>query len=973
MVTETRVGLEAWPEAIARTDGYQLIVAGPGTGKSEFLARRVAHLLEVVTPREIIVLCFSRRAAATLRQRVISTAGSRGSSVDVTTFHSLALRLLESTGAAPSPLTTPEQIGFVARVLADEEPSDWPLTFRGILGTTAFAAEMADFLMRCSERLLDPPGLAELAESRDDWRAIPAFYQRYMTRLAEDGRTDYGVLLARAERALRADEVATAFRYVLIDEYQDTTPAQAQMGRHLAAEHGNLTVAGDPYQSIYSFRGAELRNVAEFTEDHPESERIVLTESLRVPTEILTAALRVVSGGHLPGAAGPVAPAPHPGRSETYIFDQETAEAEWIASEVERAMVVDCVRPAEIAVLVRSKREGLNELSRALTRRRIPHDPPQSRLVDHPAIRMVHDLAVAAAHGGGLRTANAVDAAAADRAMRRILLGPVFRLALGQERSLLRARRRTWEPWSHVVSERLPEIPGLAGLLADASWVSEPPAAEGFWRLWSTLDRIEAMVEDPARLDWRSAWAAFAQALGRQADRDAGVSLADYFALTEDEDFEAEPMLTHDLAPDRVTLTTMHQAKGLEFEIVFIANASEGVFPDLRRSRRMLRPEHLSPHRSPGDIHVFQLQEEMRLAYTAMTRARTRVVMTATNPGVDEGERRPSRFLVAVAAQPLDMIGPPMEEERPPVTVAQTEIMLRRWMTDPTVAAPRRLGAASVIARNQHVLWDASRFAGVSSPGPDRPLLGPTVRLSPSQAESYQTCPRQYALERRLRLGNNETVYSRFGILVHEVLHRAEAEVVGTGQRHAEPARVLEVLDEVWQGADFGTPQLDAAWRSKAAELLERLYGNWPRSGPPVAVERPVSLVIDGIPWHGKVDRVEREGNAVAIVDYKTGTTAVTKEEARSSVQLGFYALALEEEGEMVINAEFWFPRASGKSIPTRELDLSGLDGVAEELARVTRGVVAEEWAPRPGGQCDRCAFRRSCPAWPEGRGAFLP
>jgi CRISPR/Cas system-associated exonuclease Cas4 (RecB family) len=347
--------------------------------------------------------------------------------------------------------------------------------------------------------------------------------------------------------------------------------------------------------------------------------------------------------------------------------------------------------------------------------------------------------------------------------------------------------------------------------------------------------------------------------------------------------------------------------------------------------------------------------------------------MTATNPGVDEGDRRPSRFLVAVAAKPLAGIGPPHDEEKPPVTVAQTEIMLRRWLLDPTVTAHRRLAAASVIARSHRVLWDANRFAGVASPGPDRPLLGAMVRLSPSQAESYQSCPRRYALERRLRLGNAETVYTQFGTLVHEVLHRAEAEVVGTGRRHADLARVLEVLDDVWEGADFGTPQLDAAWRSKAAELLGRLYGNWPRGGPPVAVERPVSLVIDDVPWQGQIDRVEREGSALAIVDYKTGATAVAWETAKSSVQLGFYALALESEGESVISAEFWFPRAAGKSIPTRSLDPSGRDVIASELSRITRGVIAEDWAPKPGGQCLRCPFRRSCPAWAEGRGAFLP
>jgi superfamily I DNA/RNA helicase/RecB family exonuclease len=975
VVTETRIGLDGWPEAISRTDGYQLVVAGPGTGKSELLARRVARVLETSRPSEVVVLSFSRRAAATLKQRVTSSAGSLGSSVDVTTFHSLALRLLErsSAGEPPSPLTTPEQIAFVSRVLSEEEPSDWPLTFRSVLNTTAFAAEIADFVMRCSERLLTPDRIAEMAETRADWRGIPAFFVRYLRRLEDAGRSDYGVLVANAVKALAGGDVATAYRYVLIDEYQDTTPAQAEIGRLLASTHGNLTVAGDPYQSIYSFRGAELRNIADFTVAHPDAERIVLTESLRVPAEVLMAALRVVSGGALPGAAGPVDPAPHPGRIETYVFDQETAEAEWIASEVERAILVDGVLPSDIAVLVRSKREGLNELSRALTRRNLPHDPPQSRLLDHPATQLVHDLVVAARHGASLSSATASDAASADRAMRRILLGPVVGLSLGQERNLLRARRRTWEPWGHVVTERLSGSTGLASLLSDPAWATDISASDGFWHLWSTLDGLDAIVDDPTRADWRSAWAALAQALGRQAERDPTVTLAEYFALTEDEDFEAEPMLTHQLVPDRVALTTMHQAKGLEFEIVFIANASEGVFPDLRRSRRMLRPEQLSPTRTSADLHTFQLQEEMRLAYTAMTRARRRVVMTATDASVDEGVKRPSRFLVAASGQALANMGPPVEEDRDPVTLAEAEVMLRRWLLDPTLPAHRRLGALSMLARHHTVWWDARRFAGATEPGPSRPLLGSSVRLSPSQAEAYQACPRKYALERRLRLGSSDTVYTQFGTLIHEVLEGAEGEVVGSGRRHADLERVLEVLDDVWQRADFGTPQLDAAWRKKGVELLDRLYKNWPRGGPPVAVERRVNMTIGDIPWEGVIDRVEQEGNALAIVDFKTKSSAATKEEAKQSVQLGFYALALASEGTQVVGAEFWYPRIASKSVTTRALELSELGLVEEELNRIAIGITTENWAPTPGAHCANCSFRRSCPAWPEGRGAFLP
>ena len=123
-----------------------------------------------------------------------------------------------------------------------------------------------------------------------------------------------------------------------------------------------------------------MRNIAAFTEQHPDARRIVLGRSLRVPAQILDSALRIVSAGDLPGSAGPVAPAAHAGRVETYVFDQETAEADWIARDIEHQIRVEGREPSTIAVLVRSKREMLNELSRALDRRNVPHDSPETRL-----------------------------------------------------------------------------------------------------------------------------------------------------------------------------------------------------------------------------------------------------------------------------------------------------------------------------------------------------------------------------------------------------------------------------------------------------------------------------------------------------------------------------------------------------------------------------------------------------------------
>jgi superfamily I DNA/RNA helicase/CRISPR/Cas system-associated exonuclease Cas4 (RecB family) len=837
---------------------------------------------------------------------------------------------------------------------------------------------VADFLMRCSERLLSPEDLDERAAARADWRGLPGFFRRYRDHLAETGRTDYATLLVSATRLLDRPEgqaLASQFLYVLVDEYQDTSPVQAEIARLLALPHGNLTVAGDPYQSIYSFRGAEVRNIAAFSEDHPEARRIILGKSLRVPPEILDSALRIVSSGHLPGAAGPVEPATHSGRVETYVFDQETAEADWIARDIEHQIRVEGRLPSSIAVLVRSKREMLNELSRALTRRSVPHDPPETRLVEHAAVRSVQDLVTVARLGGPITPDTSGGAADADRAMRRILLGPLVGSSLGREREILRRRRQTLASWPEVIAFELPEHTGLLGLVDDPSWAVSKAAVDGFWHFWTHIDGLDRVVLDPDRSDWRLAFTSFSQVLERQAERDPSVTLEQVFVFADEEGIESTPLLPYRPHKQQVLLTTLHQAKGLEFDVVYIANAVESVFPDLRRGRRMLRPELLSPERmtNPQAQHLFQIQEEMRLAYTAMTRARSKVVWTATSAGVDQGENRPSRFLLA-AAEPGTVPGGPIEVETPPISLIEAEVALRRALLDPGAATHERLAAVQMLARPPQPWWDPMVFAGVPAPGPDRPILGDRIRLSPSQAESYDTCPRRYALERRLRLSDTFSPYAELGTLVHDALERAEKEVVGTGRHHADLEDALRHLDEVWETADFGSPQLDDAWLAHARDTIARLYENWPSDGEPIALEHSVRGEVGGVEWVGVIDRLERVEQGLRVIDYKTSKRPPTVPDAKRSIQLAFYTSAVAEEtGEEVVGAEMWFPRADAKSIIKRSLDLDTLGEVMQQMETVSAGVVAEVWEPRVNEYCHRCDFRLSCPAWTEGKGAYLP
>ncbi|MGH8957099.1 MAG: PD-(D/E)XK nuclease family protein, partial [Acidimicrobiia bacterium] len=467
------------------------------------------------------------------------------------------------------------------------------------------------------------------------------------------------------------------------------------------------------------------------------------------------------------------------------------------------------------------------------------------------------------------------------------------------------------------------------------------------------------------------------QALDQQRERDRSVDLIDYEGLASQDDFEAVPLLS--IKPghgDQLTLTTLHQAKGLEFEVVIIADAAEGVFPSLHRTSALLRPDRLNSQARAEEVVRFRLQEEMRLAYTAMTRARTQVIWTATAAAIDEGERRPSRFLLSASgATSFDDLGPAGPDIEP-VTAAEMQAQLRLTVSDPNAPAADRLAAVSVLAAPGQALWDARRFAGTAERGPDNGVITLPLRMAPTSAQSYYDCPRRYVFERHLEATDVASPYAQYGSLIHLVLERAESAAIEAGRPRARVEEALSELDHVWADmADFGSPVLNDAWKAKGKKLITNLYENWPGNGAVgIKSEMKVTADIGNVVWRGRIDRIEQPGpGRLRIVDYKTGTQQPTVPEAAESLQLGFYLLAVKTDPELsalgdALEAELWYPECQQ---PRRKFDYANLGNVIDRLGELTGGILNEAWDPKPGKLCERCGVRLVCPAWPEGREGF--
>ncbi len=982
-----------WSELVEMTEGTRLVVGGPGTGKTELLADRAAFLInkEIANSDQVLALSFSRETAADLRDRITSKAERSFGELSVCTFHGLARTLVEENSqeifGAPQPpmlLTAPEQIQFVKEVLSEEDPGEWPLLYRRMLRTHTLAEELADFMLRCGEQRITVEDLASQAAERPAWKALPGFYQRYLHGLERHRKIDYTGLLLRANRALGRPELngrtAARFPYILVDEYQEATLVQVEIVKKLVGGGCHLTAVADPRQTSFSFRGAERASVSDFSHTFGDvgtskPEVFTLTNSFRVPEEVLSAA-----GALIGDDVALPAPAPHRGRVEFYVFHQDMAQYDWIASEMKRLHLLDRVPYSEMAALTRAS-HVLPALSRSLDRVGVPHTRPGARLIDHPAVRLVLDLAWVAERDHR-RDPSPRTVAAVDRIMESVLLGPLFRLPQGRARELAIARRQQDRPWSEVLAERLPDARALSQLLEDPSWALNPPATTGFWELWRRIPQFQGVVESVRAPDHAHALFSFAQTLGRLAERSPLTSLLDYRSLTVEGRLEASPLLSPaHVGEEHVTLSTIHQAKGRQFQVVFIAGATEGVFPDTRPFRSLLESQILSRrHLDYFGLMEARLAEEQNLAYIAMTRAHQRVIWSATSPDLEEQRRTVSRFMVRLADRAGT--GLAMPSARPagsPVGSLETESYLRRTQKDLRQTSPRRLAAAMALAHPIRAdLWDPRSFAGVRPPGSDLGLIDPGHVMSASQAEAYKTCPRRYALERRLRIRSSEdSTYARFGQLIHSVLHSVGERQKANRESRFDLAEAVEEFHRQLPHFDFGTPVVNRAFSERGEKLLTQLAERWRgERGEAIAFEKAVEANLGGVPWKGRIDRIDRLGDGrLRIVDYKASNNPITLKEAKVALQLGFYLWALSQTDPRASMAEFWFPLSEGNSWK-RAFDPANLAEVTRSLEQIAQEIVSEAsdpdpWPAKPSQACGQCQVRSLCPAWPEGQGAF--
>lgn len=900
---------------VDHADGPLLVLAGPGTGKTTTLVESVAaRVNRGADPARILVLTFSRKAAVELRDRMAARLGAaRGP--QATTFHSYCYALVRAHQDADlfaDPLrllSGPEQDVTVRDLLAGQLDLEkaglahvrWPDELRACLTTRGFADEVRAVLARSRELGLGPDALAAFARrtGRPDWSAAAQFLAEYLDVLDAQGVLDYAELVHRAvllaERPEVSAQLAGAYDAVYVDEYQDTDPAQVRLLHALAGNRGRGTDAGggrtlvafgDPDQSIYTFRGADVNGILEFPDTFRRADGTpapvgVLTTSRRSGSELLAATrllTRRMPLTRLPAdtvrAHRELHAVREGGRVETYTYPTASTELDNIADLLRRAHLEDGVPWREMAVLVRAGGRSLPAVRRALTSAGVPLEvdgddlPLRHEPAVAPLLTALRTVATAALHTGRADEGQGEDGQEAapvtapwltTETALTLLASPLGSMDAADLRRLGRALRD--EERAAGIRVPAPSDELLARALAEPERLvtHDPAYAHGAQRLGALLRKARELLEGggtaeealwtlwngtpwPGRLE-RAALRGGAG--GRNADRDldavcalfetaaraeertGGRGALNFLEEVDAQDIAADTLSRRTARPDAVRLMTAHRSKGLEWRFVVVAGVQEGLWPDLRRRGSLLEADRigrdgLAEPLTPGAL----LAEERRLFYVAATRARERLVVTAVKAPADDGDQ-PSRFLTELGVEPRDVTGRP----RRPLAVAALVAELRATTVDPAASDALRDAAAHRLARLA-ALTDDEGQALVPAAHPSRwwGLDEPTRSAVPLRDRDQPVTLSGSALD---QLANTCALQWFLG---REVKADAPAtaaqgfgnvvhvlaDEVASSRTPADLDVLMERLDSVWNGLAFDAPWKSEQEKDQARAALER-------------------------------------------------------------------------------------------------------------------------------------------------------
>ena len=931
--------------AVEFESGPLLVVAGAGTGKTSVITNRIKRLLDKkkVGPQNILALTFTEKAAAEMVNRVGDAMPLGYEEPWIYTFHAFADRVLREEGL---------EIGLDPSYKIISGPNQWLLFrknlfafdlkyFRPLGNPTKFVSAILKFISRCQDENISPNDLANFAavfdgdkDEKGRWLELAAAYKKYEELKLAQPKMDFGDLIVWTVKLFRErpnilKKYQSQFTHILVDEFQDTNYAQYELVKLLfpstqAAGDRSLLTVGDDSQSIYKFRGAAVSNILEFQKDYPGAKMISLLQNYRSGQTILDAAYKLIRNNNpdtLESKLGIskelVSKVAGKGSAQAWQAEIMEEEADFVVSKMLELLAAEPdLTYKDFAILARAN-SHLDPFVLALRKYGIPYQLVGNRgLYDRDEILDILAL---------LRVViNPNDSVSLYRVLNIQSLGvspEVISSVLAQSRT---QRVSLWAVVGQLQGAALKLPPIITEFSQE---ITKNLPSDFIHKLVTKINYVsqfltEESVENQLRIKnlnlLLSKAKEFELSYRQEYKRNPSIiDFVDYLDLVIDAGENPAQAQIEDI--DTVNLLTVHASKGLEFSVVFMVNLVSDRFPTRSRKDSIEIPDPLIKETLPvGDAHV---QEERRLFYVGMTRAKKYLFFTLAKSYGGGREKVPSGFIEETGVV-----------TRPVVFLKQNQVGL--------------FGLESAF-RNLAV----TKIKG-SAP----------EYLSYSQIDTYKTCPLQYKYRYVLGIPSLPNHALSFGNTIHSTLKDFHTALM------FEPVsldKFYSFYEKNWQPAGY----LDDAHRSLRFESGKKLLEHyWHKNKDlrqnPLALEKSFNVKIGGIKFYGKIDRIDPVSNGgVEIIDYKTGTPKDQKEVDKDD-QVAYYAIAAREALGLVPKKLTYYFVENGTQVSTTRSQKQ-LDEKKAEVKEAVEKIANSEFNATPGMHCNWCDYKTVCPyAW---------
>lgn len=966
-------------QAVTHQDGPLLIVAGAGTGKTSVLINRLAYLIQEknINREEILITTFTEKGAGELEERADKLLPYGYVNLWIHTFHSFGERLLRDhaldIGLSPAftVLSKTEQWILMKKNLAA-----FNLHYYRPLGDpTKFIHEIITHFSRLKDENISPARYLEYVESlkantdgilsssdiskktitsktkknnkKDSSEKEPKAEEMDLSRLTElaeayhtynkllqdQGLMDFGDLIINTIRLFRErpnilEKYRQQFKYIMVDEFQDTNSAQYELIKLLAAPHNNLTVVGDDDQSIYRFRGASLSNIMQFKDDYPEAKELVLVENYRSNQKILDAAYKLIENNN-------------PNRLETKLgiekklkaqketkgeiialhYTTEMAETQAVGDMVEKLhKTKEAENWADMAILVRAN-ETADKFTKELSRRNIPHHFVSLRGLYYKPI--ILDC---------LAYLQLLDAYHESSALYRVLDMSAFRLTHSDIVTLAKwARRKLWSLFETMekidaVTDISPEGKKTLKKLLDYIRRHALLAKnEKISKVYLTIVRdclLPYLDQDQNQEAFSYLHQLYTKIKNFEITDHAG-RLPEFLSLIK---LEMEAGETGGLRfdfddADTVKIMTIHAAKGLEFGHVFLVNLVDKKFPTIHHTEKITIPEALGGPRSISkDTH---LEEERRLFYVGLTRGKRGVYLTGAK---DYGGVR---------------------EKKPSIFIPETGLEIQSQLSDQQSELERDIAALD----NQKIVT--------------RYQLPETFSFS--QLTTFERCPLDYKFIYILKIPLEDNPQAVFGRCLHACLRQFFLPLL---ESHSQPSlfeakkikteeltltRLLDYYNNYWIDTGYSDRQQADTYKQEGKKILTAFQSQLPDPLPTIVfLEKKFSLKLDRYTLTGTIDRVDRlPDGTYQIIDYKSGNKP-KKFDYSVKRQLLLYQAAVEENFGLKVSSLTYYYLKDGETVDFIAKP-NEIQKVKNDMIALIQEIQTSDFKRRTGSDCKYC------------------